>query len=156
MIWQRGGQWQTGGILDARCWVMWQSGGCEGSSRLGEVSSTLNVKWHGREEGGSRPGEAFSMLNIKWRGRVEGEGSGRWCWHPCCLRSIGEHFQTWWRVWSLLWGEKEKGEQIWNKPKPTNTNTKSNTNQKHKTHVLECEGRLLGYAQNRSCRDLVS
>ena len=35
-----------------------------------------------------------------------------------------------WRVWSLLWGEKEKGEQIWNRPKPTNTNTKSNTNQK--------------------------
>jgi len=29
-----------------------------------------------------------------------------------------------WRAWSLLWGEKGKCEQIWNKPKPTNTNTK--------------------------------
>ena len=34
----------------------------------------------------------------------------------------------WWRAWYLLWGEKGKCEQIWNKPKPTNTNTKSNTN----------------------------
>ena len=43
---------------------------------------------------------------------------------------------TCWRVWYLLWGEKGKCEQIWNKPKPTNTNTKSNTNQKYKSHVL--------------------
>jgi len=42
--WQRGGRWQTKDVLDARCWVTWQSGGCEGSGRLGEVSSTLNVK----------------------------------------------------------------------------------------------------------------
>ena len=44
--------------------------------------------------------------------------------------------EKWWRAWSLLWGEKESCEQVWNKPKPTNTNTKSNTNQKHKTHIL--------------------
>ena len=44
VTWQRGGQWQTKDVLNARCWVMWQSGGCEGSGRLGEVSSTLNVK----------------------------------------------------------------------------------------------------------------
>jgi len=39
-----------------------------------------------------------------------------------------------WRAWSLLWGEKGKCEQIWNKPKPTNTNTKPTPNSK--THVL--------------------
>jgi hypothetical protein len=44
MMWQRGGRWQTRGVLDARSWVMWQSGGCEGSGRLGEVSLMLNVK----------------------------------------------------------------------------------------------------------------
>ena len=36
----------------------------------------------------------------------------------------------------MLWGEKGKGEQIWNKPKPTNTNTKSNTNQKTTNHMF--------------------
>ena len=67
-------------------------------------------------------GWTLSSGVMTWRsgcGRWHRKGGGSWCrvmWR--------------WRAWSLLWGEKEKGEQIWNKPKPTNTNTKSNTNQK--------------------------
>jgi len=41
-----------------------------------------------------------------------------------------------WSTRSLLWGEKGRCEQIWNKPKPTNTNTKSNTNQKQLITLL--------------------
>ena len=91
MMWHRGGQWQIGGVLNARCWVTWQSRGCEGTGRPGEVSSTLNVKWRGKGgrwetkgvlntqrwvtwqsggcEGSDRPGKASSTLSVKWRGR---------------------------------------------------------------------------------------
>ena len=44
MMWQRGGQWQTGGILDTQCWVTWKSRGCEGNGRPGVVSLMLNIE----------------------------------------------------------------------------------------------------------------
>jgi len=73
VMWQRGGWWRTReGVYDGRCQMMWQNGGCEGSCRLGEAFSTLNINWHGWGEGRSKPGEE-ARCRVTWQSSEWGQ-----------------------------------------------------------------------------------
>jgi len=59
VMWQRGGWWQTRGVLDAQHRATWQSIGQKGSGRQGGIlDAQCQVKGGGRQE------EASLMLDL--------------------------------------------------------------------------------------------
>ena len=73
-MWQRGGQWQTGGVLDTQHWVTWQNRRAEEArgqwqTRGGVLDAQHQVMWQRVDQGRPRR----SMLGDVAKRSVQGQ-----------------------------------------------------------------------------------